>query len=280
MPRHLDLAFDRAALDRVPTRRMRWRTTYRLQSARHPPVDAFERVAPAEDREALHELERMTDPAARQDIGRISLVPPSRRVFGPGASALMWPFTHPSKDNASRFSDGAYGVYYAGHAFETALREVAYHRGRFHAQTRDEPTRTTFKTIEAGVDKVLQRHSGRGLERSSRPRPCELRHAASVRGRAEGGRKPRNRLSKRQASNRGMHRRVLAERDDRTGRGQTNCPAVGRQGHRRLVRFREERVVAPVTGAIVRKGAYWLMYQPPLGEMTWPVMNLASSLAR
>ena len=25
---------------------------------------------------------------------------------------------------------------------------------------------------------------------------------------------------------------------------------------------------------------YWLMYQPPLGEMTWPVMNLASSLAR
>jgi hypothetical protein len=25
---------------------------------------------------------------------------------------------------------------------------------------------------------------------------------------------------------------------------------------------------------------YWLMYQPPLGEMTWPVMNFASSLAR
>ena len=26
--------------------------------------------------------------------------------------------------------------------------------------------------------------------------------------------------------------------------------------------------------------AYWLMYQPPLGERTWPVTNLASSLAR
>lgn len=155
MPRQTDLLSLRAALDGVRRKRIRWRTTYLLQSARHPPVDAFERVAPAEDREALHELERMTDPAARQDIGRISLVPPSRRVFGPGASALMWPFTHPSKDNASRFTDGTYGVYYAGHAFETALREVAYHRGRFHAQTRDEPTRTTFKTIEAGVDKVL-----------------------------------------------------------------------------------------------------------------------------
>jgi hypothetical protein len=25
---------------------------------------------------------------------------------------------------------------------------------------------------------------------------------------------------------------------------------------------------------------YWLMYQPPFGEITWPVMNGASSLAR
>ena len=67
----------------------------------------------------------------------------------------MWPFTHPSKDNASRFTDGAYGVYYAGHAFETAMREIAYHRARFHARTRDEPTRTTFKTIETSVHKIL-----------------------------------------------------------------------------------------------------------------------------
>ena len=26
--------------------------------------------------------------------------------------------------------------------------------------------------------------------------------------------------------------------------------------------------------------SYWLMYQPPFGEITWPVMNFASSLAR
>jgi hypothetical protein len=150
VPRHLDPAFDR-----VPRRRIRWRRTYRLQTARHPPVDPFERIAPEEDRGSLNELQRMTDPTARQDIGRISLVPLSRRVFGPGAAALMWPFAHPSKDNASRFSDGTYGVYYAGHAFETALREVAYHRARFHASTGDEPTRTNFRTIVAGVDKVL-----------------------------------------------------------------------------------------------------------------------------
>jgi hypothetical protein len=155
VPRQADLSFDRSILEKVPSKRIRWKTTYRLQSARHPPVDFFERVASVEERDALNVLEQMTDPGARQAIGRISLIPPSRRVFGPGASGLMWPFTHPSKDNASRFSDGAYGVYYAGHAIETALREIAYHRARFHARTRDAPTRTTFKTIEASVDKVL-----------------------------------------------------------------------------------------------------------------------------
>ena len=67
----------------------------------------------------------------------------------------MGPFVHASRDNPSRFSDGSYGVYYAGHQFETALREVAFHRGRFHARTRDPATRTTFKTITAGVDKVM-----------------------------------------------------------------------------------------------------------------------------
>jgi hypothetical protein len=33
-------------------------------------------------------------------------------------------------------------------------------------------------------------------------------------------------------------------------------------------------------GYIDCAGGHWLMYQPPLGEMTCPVMNLASSLAR
>jgi len=46
---------------------------------------------------------------------------------------------------------------------------------------------------------------------------------------------------------------------------------------------------APMTSCLESRGSdlshnqihgYWLMYQPPLGDMTWPVMNLASSLAR
>lgn len=147
--------FDRRRLNRIPARRVRWSTTYRLQSARHPPVALFERIAAPGDHDILAELASLTDPAARQAIGRISLVPPEKRVSGPGASALMGPFVHASRDNPSRFSDGTYGVYYAGRRFETALREVAFHRGRFHAGTRDPATRTTFRTITAGIDKAL-----------------------------------------------------------------------------------------------------------------------------
>jgi hypothetical protein len=149
------LTFDRRRLERIPARRIRWSTTYRLQSARHPPIALFERIAPPDEHQILAELASLTDPAARQAIGRISLDPPEKRAFGPGASALMGPFVHASRDNPSRFSDGAYGIYYAGRQFETALREVAFHRGRFHARTRDPATSTTFKTITASLDKIL-----------------------------------------------------------------------------------------------------------------------------
>jgi hypothetical protein len=151
----LGLSLDRATTDQVPTKRVRWQATYRLVSARHPPIDTFERIASPEDRRVLDALEKLTDPASRQAIGQISLVPASKRVFGPGASAAMAPFTHASRDNPSRFSNGSYGVYYAGRKFATALYEVAYHRGRFHAATRDPPLNAPFKTYIAGINKMM-----------------------------------------------------------------------------------------------------------------------------
>ncbi len=60
-----------------------------------------------------------------------------------------------SKENGTRFSDGSYGVYYAGRKLETALREVAYHRARFHVRTKDRATRTAFKVISASVTATL-----------------------------------------------------------------------------------------------------------------------------
>lgn len=143
------------AVASVPVRRVRWRSTFRIVPSRYPPVDLFERIADPGDWELLYELEALTNPRLRQEAGDISLVPPERRVSGPGASIVMAPFTHASKTRPTRFSDGAYGVYYAGRRFETALREVAYHMGRFYAATADPPHEEAFRTYKGGLDRPM-----------------------------------------------------------------------------------------------------------------------------
>jgi len=83
-----------------------------------------------------------------ETIGTIDLVPPERRVAGPGASYLMAPFTHVSTDRPSRFSDGRTGVLYAGSRFQTALLETIHHHARFMQRTGEAPGWTSqFREI-------------------------------------------------------------------------------------------------------------------------------------
>jgi hypothetical protein len=45
-------------------------------------------------------------------------------IYDPIAAAIEWPFKHPS---ASRYSRGAYGVWYGAQSIETSVRETVYH---------------------------------------------------------------------------------------------------------------------------------------------------------
>lgn len=96
-------------------------------STRYPPIRLFERVADPSEWEAVAAAEMLTNPRVRDALGELSLVPNDDRVSGPGASWVMASFTHP---RASRFTPGNFGVYYAGAALETAVREYAHHLGR------------------------------------------------------------------------------------------------------------------------------------------------------
>jgi len=111
---------------------VKWDDAYRIISSRFPPIDLFERIAPPSEWEALCELEMRTNERARQSWGEINLVPVEKRVGGPGASYVMAPFVYP---RASRFSDGAYGLYYAGREFQTALMETIHHAQAFFLDT-------------------------------------------------------------------------------------------------------------------------------------------------
>ena len=138
-------------VERPLRRRIRWAKSYRVVNSRFPPIDVFERVADPGDWESLIELETLTNPRVRQEVGEISLVPPGERVSGVGASWVMAPFTHIGWP--SRFSDGTWGVYYCAQALATAVHEKAHHVGLFFANTA-EPLGTTMelRALVAAID--------------------------------------------------------------------------------------------------------------------------------
>lgn len=135
----------------VPTAAVAWRGAVRIIRSIYPPVDLFEDIAEPADWPLLLSAEQKTNPRIMETVGNLDLVPPGRRVGGPGASFLMAPFTHVSADRTSRFGDGTFGVLYVGRAFRVALLETAWHHGRFMAQT-GEPAGWTSQFREIVLD--------------------------------------------------------------------------------------------------------------------------------
>ncbi|MDP1831947.1 MAG: RES family NAD+ phosphorylase [Geothrix sp.] len=108
---------------------------WRVIASRHPPIDLFESVASAEEFDALYELEALFSPQYAESTLLPSL-PRSEWVFGPGAGYIMAPFIYRTP---TRFSNGSFGIYYAGLDELTAIKEVAFHRAAFMAATREGP---------------------------------------------------------------------------------------------------------------------------------------------
>ena len=129
--------------------------------SRYPPVQLFERLSddPAEW-ETLAEIESLTNPRLRDEIGEIRLVPVEERVSGPGASWVMAPFTHVNP-RGSRFSDGSYGVYYAARELPTAIAETVFHMGRFYGATGDPPHAEDMRVLSGRIRHGLPRPSRR-----------------------------------------------------------------------------------------------------------------------
>ncbi|MCB1487947.1 MAG: RES family NAD+ phosphorylase [Bauldia sp.] len=147
--------------DAIPVTPVHWPAAVRIIRSLHPPVDLFEDIADPADWPLLISAEQKTNPRLMESIGNLDLVPPARRVSGPGASYLMAPFTHASPDRPSRFTDGRYGVLYAGKLFETALFETIHHHTRFMART-SEPPGWTSQFREIVLDVAARLHDLRG----------------------------------------------------------------------------------------------------------------------
>ncbi|MCO5090540.1 RES family NAD+ phosphorylase [Bosea sp. (in: a-proteobacteria)] len=140
----------------LPVARVEWHGAVRIIRSVFPPIDLFEDIADPADWPLLIAAEQKTDPRLMETIGNLDLVPPERRVSGPGSSWLMAPFTHVSPDRQSRFSDGGFGVLYAGDRFEVALLETIHHHARFMLATAQPPGWTSqFREIVLDIDAKL-----------------------------------------------------------------------------------------------------------------------------
>lgn len=143
----------------VPVRRLIWPRTVRIIRTIYPPIDLFEDIADPADWEALASAEAKFNPRIRDSIGDLSKVPVARRVTGPGASWVMAPFVHCSPRRLGRFSDGTFGLYYAGDRTEVAIAETIHHHARFMRATKEAPGWTSqfrelIGSINADLDDV------------------------------------------------------------------------------------------------------------------------------
>lgn len=144
----------------LPVRRVLWRPCYRLVPSLYPSKGLFDRIADPADIDNLIEVEAETNLRVRQQLGELSLLPPEERLRGPGSTPIMAAFTH-LNPNGSRFSDGSYGVYYAGKTLQTATRETKYHRERFLRETKRAPMHLHMRIYAANLQAAM--HDIRGM---------------------------------------------------------------------------------------------------------------------
>jgi hypothetical protein len=147
----------------APLAPLGWNPTWRLVPSRFPPVGLFDAVARPDELDAVAAVQALTNPRLRQEAGEIALVPPSERQVGPGATPLMAAFCHLNPEG-SRFSDGTWGVYYAGESLATAVAEVGFHRARFLAATRQPAIEIDLRAYVASVVEPLHDLRGPGWE--------------------------------------------------------------------------------------------------------------------
>jgi len=143
---------------------------YRIVPSRYPPIDLFEALVDPEELDVLYELESLTNDRLRDEVGEISLVPVDERLTGPGASPVMAAFTHIGRP--SRFSDGTYGIYYAGLSIETAILETRFHQQRFLTLTNEAPCELQMRCYIGTISLPLHDIRGKAFDSLKSPDIC------------------------------------------------------------------------------------------------------------
>lgn len=129
------------------------KNNYRIIPSVYPPINFFENIIDPSEMETLWEIESLTNERLREEAGDIFLVKPEDRLSGPGSSIIMAAFTHIGRP--TRFSDGSFGIYYAGFSLKTAIQETKFHREQFLTATNQMPTEITMRVYQSHLQKKV-----------------------------------------------------------------------------------------------------------------------------
>lgn len=127
---------------------------YRIILSRYPQINLFERVSSPEQKDVLYQVESLTNPRLRDEVGDIQLVSPGDRVYGNGASWIMASFTHPPVDGRGGRFNRDFGIYYCSNDESVAQVESAFHRARFLKESRINQTTQEMRVIRANLGPI------------------------------------------------------------------------------------------------------------------------------
>ena len=117
--------------------------------------------------QAAFAVEARTNDRIREEVGELSRVLREDYVLGPGSTPVMAAFTHVGRP--SRFTNGSFGIYYAGESVNTAIAEARFHRERFLKAT-DEPAKSlTMRAYVGTLHRPLHNIRGKGYRKYQNP---------------------------------------------------------------------------------------------------------------
>jgi len=128
-----------------PTIHLPWRQHFRVIPTRHPYIDVFDNKGLTEvEKEAIWALQERTNP--RLNGSALARVRPGDLAAGDYSYYLNGPFIHIG--NASRFTNGDFGVYYAAHDLKTAIIETKYGYERLYRASKLESQMSVFRALK------------------------------------------------------------------------------------------------------------------------------------
>lgn len=137
---------------------------YRVIPTKYPTINVFEDVADPKDFDVLYQIQAITNPQLEEGITS------SKSHY------IDTPFFY-LNPTGSRFTDGTFGIYYAGCSEEVGIAETIYHAEQFMKETSEPAQSLDRRMIVAHLDARLHTISGRQKQFPEYYRDTDYRHS-------------------------------------------------------------------------------------------------------